>query len=149
MIHYKNRIVIEKPQKTIFDYLTIPLYWASYLPCTVDVKPIVETELMVNNQVTEFLNVLGIKVKIQWTCTENDTLNNFVIDGKCKNFGGSTSQLSYKLLEKEGKTEVVRNIIFKQNSLIMRITEPILKLFFIFEAKVGLRKAKSIIESNS
>ena len=149
MIIYANHIIIDKPKKEVFDYLTIPVNWTSYLPFTVDVKPTVETAFTVNKQVTEFLNVLGIKSQIHWTCTENDTVTNYVIAGKCNNFGGSTSRLSYKLLEKEGKTEVKRRIVLKQNSLIMRFAEPFMRLFFIFEANLGLNKAKSIIESKS
>jgi len=148
MISYTNRLQIDKPKKEVFDFLTIPANWSSYIPSTIDVKPIIETEFSVNKQVTEYLSLPG-KVQIHWTCTINDTFSNYVIEGKSDNFGGSTSKLSLILSENEGKTEVERKIILKQNNLIMRIMEPISKLFFIFEAKVSLKKAKSILESNS
>lgn len=149
MIKYKNHIEINKPRKLVFDYLTIPAYWTEYLPCTIDVKPVIKGEFLVGKQVIERLNILGSKSQVQWTCTTNDNLSIFEIDGISRNFGGSSSRLSYKITEENGVSEVERNVSFKQNNLLMRIIEPALIPYFIFEAKKGLKKAKSIIESMS
>lgn len=149
MISYKNSIEINKPRKDVFDYLTNPAYWSEYLPCTSDVIPSINIEFSVDKRVTEFLNVLGLKAQIQWICSTNDNFSNFIMDGNCNNFGGSTSQLVYKLSENGGATQVERKIILKQNNIVMKFIEPVMKFFYIFEAKKSLKKAKSILESNS
>lgn len=147
MIKYRNYIKINKPRKLVFDYLTIPAYWTEYLPCTIDVKPLIKGDFLVGKQVTEQLSILGSKSQVQWTCSTNDSLTTFAMDGLSKNFGGSSSSLSYKITEENGVSEVERNVSFKQDNLLMRMIEPALIPYFIYEAKKGLKKAKSVIES--
>ncbi len=146
MIEYLNSIKIDRPRKLVFDYLTIPCYWKEYLPTTSNVKPAVKHAFNVGEQVTEHLNVLGVKVQILWTSKINDNLTIFEIDGISKNFGGSTSQLVYKLSEENGATIVKREIRLKFNNIIYRMTGPIWKFYFIFEAQGALRKARALLE---
>ena len=147
-VSVKNSIRINKPQKLVFDYLTIPCYWADYLPTTVAVKPASEHPMKIGERVTEYLNVLGVKVQIVWECIKNDNHANFQINGTSKSPGISgTVKFVLTLSEEDNTTIVKREIYFQSDDILFKISKPMAGLYFKYEAVESFRRAREILES--
>jgi len=149
MIQYVNRIRIDRPRRAVFDFLTAPFYWPSYLPMTASVTPAEMRHFEVGEQVDELLNVMGRKIPIQWTCKTNDGATHYEIEGHSNYGGGSDTYLSYLFSGENDFTEVEREIRHQFYHPVRSALESVLKLYYIYEARVGLSRAKTHLEATA
>ena len=147
MIRYENRVAIHGPPGQVYDYLTLPANWTEHLPCTIHVDPAAGTAPAVGEGVRETLRVLGIRVRIDWVITRDDRPIHYAIRGTTRSLGGGTSHLTYDVSQEGETTLVRRRITYAQDSRIMRLLEPIGKLYFIYEGQQALRRARKILEA--
>jgi hypothetical protein len=98
-------------------------------------------------KVGETLSLFGFRVQIDWVIERNDRPTHFAIRGTTLSLGGGTSHLTYDFSEQNQTTLVERRITYDQNSRVMRLLEPIGRLYFVYEGKEALRRARDILEA--
>jgi hypothetical protein len=103
----------------------------------------------VGEKVRETLSLFGIRVHIDWVIVCNDRPSHFSIRGTTPDFGGGTSHLTYVFSEEDQKTLVERRFTYEQDNVVMRLLEPIGRLYFIYEGKEALKRAREILESTT
>jgi hypothetical protein len=147
MIRYENSIRISRPLKWVYDYMTLPGNWMEHLPCTIMVVPALKQAPAVGEKVRETLSLFGFRVQIDWVIERNDRPTHFAIRGTTLSLGGGTSHLTYDFSEEDRTTLVERRITYDQNNRVMRLLEPIGRLYFVYEGKEALKRARVILEA--
>lgn len=77
---------------------------------------------------------------------ENDGQSLFTVQGSSESFGGSRTSISYTFSEDNGKTVFNRIVEVSQNKLMMKMMEPMIKIYVKKEADFIMAKVKEILE---
>lgn len=109
-------VLIEKPQKMVFDYVTTPAWWPIYHPSSQKVDPYITHSLGVDEKVLEY-TALGLfhiaKFDIHWVGKENNGLSRFVMTGHADEMGGADGTITYEIVEEGGATRFTRTFDYK------------------------------------
>jgi len=147
MITRKDSIIINRPVEVVFNYLTTPANWLEHLPTSFEIKPEINRPLVKGEKLSEFVKIKGLSGWVNWDCIENDGRTLFTVQGSSENFGGSRTSISYTFSQDSGRTVFNRIVKVSQNKLIMRMMEPMIKIYVKKEANFIMTKVKDILEN--
>jgi len=146
MIKRKDSILINCPREVVFNYLTTPANWLEHLPTSFEIKPEINRPLMKGEKLSEFVKIKGLSGWVNWDCMENDGQSLFTVQGSSESFGGSRTSISYTFSEDNGKTVFNRIVEVSQNKLMMKMMEPMIKIYVKKEADFIMAKVKEVLE---
>ncbi len=149
MPHYTNTVLINKPIKLVYDYVTTPDYWPIYHFVSKKVEPSLKHPFQMGDpEIVETVDIGGVTQNIHWNIALNESPNLFIINGISHEYGGGTAQLIYTLADINGATWFQRDFKYAEtNFFVKTFDELVLSKIVAKDGKESLQKVKAILES--